>query len=139
MAKIRVIRGGCGISYKDEHGADRHALKTTEDGPFECDAQQAARLVSLGVAEYEDNRQAPAPAEPETVPEEVEGKETTGTLDPEQLKEMSLSQLKELAAEMEADVKGCKSKADYINAITAVDVGIDDEDDMPELGAADPE
>lgn len=52
MAKIKVIRGGCGIAYKDEHGADRHALKTTEDGPFECDDQQAARLVSLGVAVY---------------------------------------------------------------------------------------
>ena len=37
MIKIRVTRGGCGISYEDEHGTKRHALKTPEDGPFMCE------------------------------------------------------------------------------------------------------
>jgi hypothetical protein len=138
MAKIKVIRGGCGISYKDEHGADRHALRTAEDGPFECDEQQASRLVSLGVAEYADEQQAAAPAIAEATPEGEEP--IAGTLDPDQLKDMSLNQLKELAADMGADVKGCKSKGDYINAITALEVEAGDEDDdLPDLGAADPE
>ena len=52
MIKIRVTRGGCGISYEDEHGTKRHALKTPEDGPFMCDEAQAERLVGLGVAAY---------------------------------------------------------------------------------------
>lgn len=138
MAKIKVIRGGCGIAYKDEHGADRHALKTTEDGPFECDDQQAARLVSLGVAEYADKQQTAASARVEATPEDDE--KTTGSLDPEQLKDMNINQLKKLAADMGADVKGCKSKADYIDAITAVEVEAGDEDDdLPDLDAADPE
>lgn len=138
MAKIKVIRGGCGIAYKDEHGADRHALKTTEDGSFECDDQQAARLVSLGVAVYA-----------ETCPEAVLSTSAlagalnlaqSASLDPEQLKDMNINQLKKLAADMGADVKGCKSKADYIDAITAVEVEAGDEDDdLPDLDAADPE
>lgn len=138
MVKIKVIRGGCGISYKDEHGAARHALRTAEDGPFECDEQQASRLVSLGVAEYADEQQAAASATAEATPQGDEP--ITGTLDPDQLKDMSLTQLKELAADMGADVKGCKSKSDYINAITALETEAGDEDDdLPDLGAADPE
>ena len=136
MAKIKVICGGCGISYTDEHGAARHALRTAEDGVFSCDEQQASRLVSLGVAAYADEPQAATPARTEPEGE----KPSTGTLDPEHLKGMSFSQLKELAAEMGADVKGCKSKSDYINAITALEVEAGDEDDdLPDLGAADPE
>lgn len=138
MAKIKVIRGGCGIAYKDEYGADRHALRTVEDGPFECDEQQALRLVSLGVAEYADKQQAATSAKVEAIPED--DTVTTGTLDPDQLKDMNLNQLKELAADMGADVKGCKSKADYIDAITALEVEAGGEDDdLPDLGAADPE
>lgn len=138
MAKIKVIRGGCGISYKDEYGTDRFTLKTPENGAFECEDTQAERFVSLGVAEYVD---ATVSAEVEATPEEGENAEPeTGTLDSEQLKTMSFSQLKELAADMGADVKGCKSKGDYINAITALEVEAGDEDDdLPDLGAADPE
>ena len=133
MAKIKVICGGCGIAYKDEHGADRHALKTVEDDPFECEEQQAARLVSLGVAEYVDNQQT-------VISEEIEDTVENGTLDPDQLKDMNFNQLKELATDIGADVRGCKSKIDYINAITAVNVAAGDEDDeMPDLDATDPE
>lgn len=132
MAKIKVICGGCGITYTDEHGAARHALKTAESGPFEYDDQKAARLVSLGVAEY---------VETGDKPEEKAEKPTgvVGTIDPEFLKDMSLAELKELASEVGADTKGCKSKADYIAAIADVEVTADDDDDLPDLGAADPE
>ncbi len=49
MVKIKVIVGGCGIEYTDNHGNTRHALKTPEDGPFDCREDVAERLVSLGV------------------------------------------------------------------------------------------
>ena len=62
MKKIKVTRGGCGIAYTDKNGTARHALKTAESGPFECDDKQADRLVRLGVAVYVG---APAKAEPD--------------------------------------------------------------------------
>lgn len=143
MAKIRVIRGGCGISYKDKNGTARHALRTPEHGPFVCDDAQAARLVSLGVAVYVNEQQtAPEPKADPAAGGEPE--KTTGHLDPEQLESMEYNELKKLAADMGVTPKG-KKKADLIEAITAAEVepgdevDPDDEDELPELGAADPE
>lgn len=143
MAKIRVIRGGCGISYKDKNGTARHALRTPEHGPFVCDDAQAARLVSLGVAVYVNEQQtAPEPKADPAAGGEPE--KTTGHLDPEQLEAMEYNELKKLAADMGVTPKG-KKKADLIEAITAAEVepgdevDPDDEDELPELGAADPE
>lgn len=143
MAKIRVIRGGCGISYKDKNGTARHALRTPEHGPFVCDDAQAVRLVSLGVAVYVNEQQA-AP-EPKADPAAGgEPEKTTGHLDPEQLEAMEYNELKKLAADMGVTPKG-KKKADLIEAIAAAEVepgdevDPDDEDELPELGAADPE
>lgn len=148
MAKIKVTRGGCGIAYKDANGITRHALKTPENGPFECDDAQAARLVGLGVAEYVgahtpvgDNQQQEQPDGSQ------ETEKATGHLDAEQLETMTNEQLKALAADMGVDVTGCKKKADYITAIVAVEVELGDEVDpdeddgneLPELNAADPE
>lgn len=138
MAKIKVTRGGCGITYKDAHEVTRHALKTTESGPFECDDAQAERLVRLGVAVY-----AAIPektAEPIQVPEAEEPKTVTGHLDAAELETWEYNALKKLAADMHAEPKG-KKKADLIAAIVAVEVEADaeDPDEPPELGAADPE
>ena len=151
MAKIKVICGGCGINYTDEHGTKRHALKTPESGAFECDDAQAARLVNLGVAaiyvdgigwqkagdtlSFADTQQDAQP-EPSQETEKV-----TGHLDAEELAKMDYNDLKALAAEMGVTPAG-KKKSDYIAAIVAVEVEVDDEDDgneMPELGVADPE
>lgn len=140
MATIKVTRGGCGIQYNDAHGNARHALKTPESGPFECDDAQAARLVSLGVAEY-------VGAQKKEQTDGSQGTEkATGHLDAAQLETMTNEQLKNLAADMGVDVTGCKKKADYIAAIVAVEVGLGDEvdpdeddDELPELNAADPE
>ena len=70
---------------------------------------------------------------------------TTGHLDAAELESWEYNQLKKLAADMGVTPKG-KKKADLIAAITAVEVTPgnevepDDEDDNPpELGAADPE
>lgn len=144
MKKIRVTRGGCGIAYTDAHGVKRHALKMPEDGPFECDDAQADRLVRLGVAAYVTAKTPEAQQEPEEN-EDQEPAETTGHLDAAELESWEYNQLKKLAADMGVTPKG-KKKADLIAAITAVEVTPgseaepDDEDDNPpELGAADPE
>lgn len=144
MAKIRVTRGGCGVNYTDEHGNSRHGLKTVESGPFECDDTQAARLVRLGVAAYMTEPQkvtAPdATQEPDPAPENI-----TGHLSASALEGMSYDELKKLAADMGVKVEG-KKKADYITAIAAAEVKAateddteDGDDELPDLGAADPE
>lgn len=159
MAMIKVIRGGCGIVYTDAHGNARHALKTPESGPFECDDTQAARLVGLGVADYCNElgwRQVADPA-PQTDEQQTEQqKEQTddtqepeklvGHLAAEQLEEMGYNELKKLAADMGVKPEG-KTKDDYIAALVAVEVELGDEvdpdeddgDELPELSAADPE
>lgn len=152
MAKIKVIQGGCGISYKDEHGTARHTLKTPEHGAFECDDAQAARLVRLGVAAYVTEQQVTTepsedPAANSKEPGQTPGSESeklTGHLDAAELESWEYNELKKLAADMGVTPKG-KKKADLIDAIVAVEVELgdevdpDNEDDLPDLNAADPE
>lgn len=145
MQKIKVLYGGCGISYKDANGIERHTLKTPESGAFECDDAQAAHLVSLGQAEYVS---APKAQQEEQADGTQEDEKVTGHLDAAQLEEMDYNDLKKLAAEMGVKPNGNK-KADYIEALVAVEVELgdeievdDDEDadnELPELSAADPE
>lgn len=148
MAKIKVKYGGCGIKYKDGNGMERHALKTPEHGPFECDDAQAARLVGLGVAEYVGTVKAvdevPAPQTEGQQEGTGETEKATGHLDAAQLEELTVDKLKALAADMGVDVSKCKKKDDYIAAIVAVEVETDDDvddpdNDLPDLTAADPE
>lgn len=55
--------------------------------------------------------------------ENTEPEETfSGHLDPAQLEDMKIDDLKRLAANMGVDTSTMKKKADYINAITAVEV-----------------
>ncbi len=147
MKKIRVICGGCGIAYTDAHGVKRHALKMPEDGPFECDDAQADRLVRLHVAVYVTEKVPEVQQEPEENEDQEpqEPAKTTGHPDAAELESWEYNQLKKLAADMGVTPKG-KKKADLIAAITAVEVTPgdevepDDEDDNPpELDAADPE
>ena len=147
MARIIVTRGGCGIKYTDDHGNARHALKTPESGAFECDDAQAERLVRMGVAAYVTEKAAEPVAQADAQQEgqadgSQEPEKLTGHLDAAQLEAMTNDQLKNLAGDLGVDITGCKKKADYIAAITAAEVEIGDEDDgdeLPDLGAADPE
>lgn len=164
MAKIKVKLGGCGIKYTDANGNARHALKTPEHGPFECDDAQAARLVGLGVAEYVGTQWREQEADPEPQPDTGDGSQApdaqqgdtgddsqdpenvSGHLDAAQLETMTNEQLKNLAGDLGIDVSKCKKKADYIAAIVAVEVEVepdaivdDPDNELPELGAADPE
>lgn len=144
MRKIRVTRGGCGISYTDAHGVKRHVCKKPEDGPFECDEAQADRLVRLGVAVYVTTKAPETQQEPDTSSEAEEPDKPTGHLDAAELESWEYNQLKKLAADMGVTPKG-KKKADLIEAITAVEmtpgdeVDPDEDDAPPELDAADPE
>lgn len=139
MMTIKVTRGTCGIKYTDAKGITKYDTKTAADGAFDIDEAQAERLVSLGVAKYatttEENVKAAEKAE-----EADEDEKLTGHLDADQLGEMSYDELKKLAADMGVTPKG-KKKDDYIEAICAAEVeaGEEDEDELPDLNAADPE
>lgn len=153
MVKIRVTCGGCGIEYTDEHGNARHTLKTAESGPFMCDAGQADRLVRLGVAAYvtayvttkePDKTVDGSDQDPGEIPDTQ-----TGHLSVEDLEKWDFNDLRKLAAEMGLKPEG-KKKADYIAAIAAAKVAAGDDntedgsrdegdDELPDLGAADPE
>lgn len=150
MVKIRVTCGGCGIEYTDEHGNARHALKTADDGPFLCDAKQAERLVRLGVAAYVTTKE---PAKTEAGESDQDPGENpdaqTGHLSAEDLEKWDFNDLRKLAADMGVKPEG-KKKTDYIAAIVSVEVTAGDDetendgeaegdDELPELGAADPE
>ena len=136
--KIKIKYGGCGIKYKDGNGVERHALKTPEDGPFLCEIEQAKRLVDLGVAEYVGE---PVQA-PENNTGDTEKPRLTGHLDAADLETMDYNALKKLAADMGVEPVGGKKKEHYIAAIVAAEVEIDPEnedDELPDLNAADPE
>ena len=149
MVKIRVTCGGCGIEYTDEHGNARHTLKTAESGPFMCDAGQAERLVRLGVAAYvttkePDKTEDGSDQDPGETPDAQ-----TGHLSAEDLEKWDFNDLRKLAADMGLKPEG-KKKADYIAAIAAAKVTAGDDntedgskdegdDELPDLGAADPE
>lgn len=138
MKLIKVTRGTCGIKYTDAKGNTTYNSKTAADGVFEIDEAQAERLVSLGVAEYATGETVAKAAE--NAEETDEGKKLTGHLDADQLGAMDYNELKKLAAEMGVTPKG-KKKDDYIEAICAAEVeaGEEDEDELPDLNAADPE
>lgn len=160
MRKIRVTRGGCGVMVTDENGTVRHTLKTPKDEPFECDDALAAHFVEQGVAVYcepkenatqlnvagetaaETEGEEPSAAQSDAQQEETgEPEKVIGHFVAEDLKTWDYNDLKKLAAEMGVTPAG-KKKEDYITAIVAADIEIDEEDedeDLPELGVADPE
>lgn len=148
MVKIRVIRGGCGIEYRDEHGNVRHMLKTSEDGPFDCDSEAAARLVSLEVAEYVGKQITPNEG---GVPEErnliigrlpdgdsldEEGELREDEIEEIQLRTMKIKDLDLLARNRGLDTSQCKKKDDYIGLL--LEEVQEEEEELPVLGGADP-
>ena len=137
MVTIKVTRGCCGVKYTNDSGSVRYESKTAADGAFEIEEAQAKRLVSLGVAEYVAEYQYD---DQQKADESQETEKAVGHLDAEQLSKMDYNELKKLAADMGVKPKG-KTKADYIAAIEAVEVDLDEDDgdEPPVLSAADPE
>lgn len=82
----------------------------------DIDGQTRALWLTQGFAVPGPDNESPAGGEPPAEPP------LTGTIDPAQLEEMTVAELKQLAADMELDVKACKVKADYVAAISAVQV-----------------
>lgn len=115
---IKIVKGVYG--YVDKHGFVRP--KDCNSEPFVTSPEQEARLVKLGVAEYVDE---PEKAEPVNEPAQAQSSkndEETARLDPDQLKELTNAELKAMAKDMDIDTAKLKTKAQLIEAITAVDV-----------------
>lgn len=135
---IKIVKGVYG--YVDKHGFVRP--KDCNSEPFETSPEQEARLVKLGVAEYVDE---PEKAEPVNEPAQVQSPEIgeeAAHLDPDQLKELTNAELKAMAKDMDIDTAKLKTKAQLIEAITAVDVvpGPDeDSEDLEDDGEQPPE
>lgn len=141
---VEILCGGYGCPTKTGVHTVAHGERC------EVSDAEAARLIGLGVAKCVFS----APAAPETAPAEapavVEGNDTpaaetsqngseTAHLDPNQLHDMTVANLKKLAADMGIDTKQFKTKDALIQAICAEDVAPGDEcTDGPELAAAMP-
>lgn len=133
---IKIVKGVYG--YVDKHGFVRP--KDCNSDPFETSPEQEARLVKLGVAEYvEKPVKASAVNEPAQV-QSYEISEEAAYLDPDQLKELTNAELKAMAEDMGIDTAKLKTKAQLIEAITAVDVvpgpdedseGVEDDGEVP--------
>lgn len=89
------------------------------------------------------------PEDPDEYPEDQDAEEPEGEsdetdepapaaekMDPEELKQLTNPELGELAKELGIEVKGRPTKADLIDAIMAAAA---EDDELPDLGAADPE
>lgn len=138
MAIIRIKQGGCGINYTDAKGNARYALKTAENGPFECDNAQADRLVRMGVAVYVGGSVYVGSVSCN----DVESENSQESEKADELEKLTNEQLKNLAADRGIDLTGCKKKADYIAAIIDAEAEASDKvevDELPDLSAADPE
>ena len=121
---------------------------TKEDGPQKFDPELEARLVKKRVAKYVDEQPvAPVPAEKSE--QDPDGAPETGETPaaPEYDEDMKLDELKEVAAAYGVDASAMRKKADVIAAIeeakeaageAANDDQTGDNEEPPQIGAADP-
>lgn len=141
---VRMISGATRIGKR---------VYTPDDGFFEAAPEVEQRLVALGVAaivrEVDEapvaststGRNDAAPCA--DMPNKENGAESDAEahLDTEQLQEMTVAQLKELAAELGIETAKLRKKDDLIAAIVAVPVEPGEEigeGDLPDLSAAAP-
>lgn len=143
--KIEIISG----SYGWRKTKDAMPKLVERGGICEVDEAEARRLVALGVAVIVHEADEAPVASGSTVesgadmPSEENGAESGAEahLDAEQLQEMTVAQLKELAAELGIETAKLRKKDDLIAAIVAVPVEPGEEiseDDLPDLSAAAP-
>lgn len=140
---IQIIKGTFGY-YNG-----RKVIPITEaDGPQKFDDELEARLVKKRVAKYVDEQPvAPVPAEKSE--QDPDGAPETGETPaaPEYDEDMKLDELKEVAAAYGVDASAMRKKADVIAAIeeakeaageAADDDQTGDNEEPPQIGAADP-
>ena len=147
--KIEIISG----SYGWRKTKDAMPKLVERGGICEVDEAEARRLVALGVAaivrEVDEapvasastGRNDAAPCA--DMPNKENGAESDAEahLDTEQLQEMTVAQLKELAAELGIETAKLRKKDDLIAAIVSVPVEPGEEigeGDLPDLSAAAP-
>ena len=147
--KIEIISG----SYGWRKTKDAMPKLVERGGICEVDEAEARRLVALGVAAIVREADEAPVASASTgrndaapcadMPNKENGAEsdTEAHLDTEQLQEMTVAQLKELAAELGIETAKLRKKDDLIAAIVAVPVEPGEEageGDLPDLSAAAP-
>ena len=115
---IKIVKGVYG--YVDKHGFVRP--KDCNSEPFVTSPEQEARLVKLGVAEYVGEPEKAEPVNEPAQAQSPQNDEAVAHLDPDQLKELTNAELKAMAEDMGIDTAKLKTKAQFIEAITAVDV-----------------
>ena len=135
MKTVRIISG----TYGADNGKGG-VIAISRGETCEVDDQEAARLVSIGVASVAVATAQETQAESEASEDMSERSDTqsgvVGRLDANQLLAWTNAQLEQLAEDMGLDVSKCKKKSDYIELITSEDViihsdcvdGGDDED-----------
>ena len=138
---VRMISGATRIGKR---------VYTPGDGFFEAAPEVEQRLVALGVAAIvHESGDVPLASvnTPESsdapcvdMPSEENGAETPAEahLDAEQLREMPVAELRELAADLGIETEKLRKKDDLIAAIVAVPVTPGEkisEEDLPELSA----
>jgi len=136
--KVKIICGSYG--YRTKYGVKPVMLGDT----CEVDGMEAGRLVGLGVAEIVDAPAAPASSAAEQeyndTPAEKSATEKPAAahLVPEDLADMTVANLKKMAADMGIDTKALKTKDALIQAICAEEVYPGEPMDGPDLGAEAP-
>lgn len=141
--KVKIICGSYG--YRTKYGVKPVMLGDT----CEVDGMEAGRLVGLGVAEIVDAPAAPSAAVPASSAAEHEyndppaeksaaEKPAAAHLVPEDLADMTVANLKKMAADMGIDTKALKTKDALIQAICAEEVYPGEPMDGPDLGAEAP-
>lgn len=141
---VEILCGGYGCCS----GKSVHTVMRGEQ--CEVSEAEAARLIGLGVAKVVSVTanapesvpvEAPAASEDNDTPNEEtsQGGSETATLDSDQLRSMTVANLKKLATDMGIDTKQFKTKDALIEAICAEEVIPGDECvSSPELSAAMP-
>ena len=135
---IKIVQGVYGLL--DKNGIVRP--KTEADEPFELSAEQEARLVNLGVAQYVKNvkvEQEPEETAPEDAEQATDEDETypigIDDVPPVEIDQSTLSvkELRELGKEYGIVFKVGTSKAEMIKEIEDAEAAlvIDAEDDEP--------
>ena len=129
---VEILCGGYGCRTK----TGIHTVMRGEQ--CEVSESEARRLIGLGVAK---SPYITATAEGNDTPadETRQSGAETAHLDPNQLQDMTVAELKKLAADMGIETKQLKTKDELVEAICAEDVVPGDEStETPELSAAMP-
>jgi len=128
MAIVKIINGTYG--YRPE-GSNYVIPVAAGDPPISVDDEEAKRLIGLGVAASVESEAVPMCDSGSCAIDLGEGDngdsnpgDIVGTLDPEDLKNWKMDDLKKLAADMGIDTTGIKKKDALIQAIASVEVTV---------------